>query len=93
MGDRTALDQPMLARGRHERSVRGVGDAGQQDAGGASARQDPPGRRLLTVGHGTAARDELAGLLLGGGVELVVDVRSVRGSRRLPHVRQAELEF
>lgn len=48
--------------------------------------------RLLTVGHGTAARDELAGLLLGAGVELVVDMRSVPGSRRLPHVRHAELE-
>jgi len=32
---------------------------------------------LLTVGHGTTAQDELAGLFQGASVELVVDVRSV----------------
>ena len=48
--------------------------------------------RLLTVGHGTAARDELAGLLQRAGVGLIVDVRSAPGSRRLPQYRRAELE-
>jgi uncharacterized protein (DUF488 family) len=49
------------------------------------------GRRLLTVGHGTAGRDELLGLLRHAGVQLVVDVRSAPGSRRFPHVRRSEL--
>ena len=43
------------------------------------------------MGHGTAGRDELAGLLRGAGVELVVDVRSAPGSRRFPQFRRAEL--
>ena len=34
------------------------------------------GPRLLTAGHGTATGEELAGLLRGACVELVVDVRS-----------------
>ncbi|MGH9065138.1 MAG: hypothetical protein ACRD0L_14430 [Acidimicrobiales bacterium] len=40
------------------------------------------GTSLLTVGHGTMERQELADLLAGSGVELVVDVRSVPASRR-----------
>ena len=51
----------------------------------------PPGPCLLTVGHGTAGRDELARLLRAAGVELVVDVRSAPGSRRFPQFRRAEL--
>jgi len=47
---------------------------------------------LLTVGHSTATSGELAGLLEGAGVELVVDVRSVPGSRRHPQFSRAELE-
>ena len=47
---------------------------------------------LLTVGHGTASQEELAALLDGAGVELVVDVRTAPGSRRHPHVARAELE-
>ena len=47
---------------------------------------------LLTVGHGTATQAELAELLTGAGVELVVDVRIAPGSRRHPHVARAELE-
>ena len=47
---------------------------------------------LLTVGHGTASSDELAVLLEGAGVKLVVDVRSVPGSRRNPQFGRAELE-
>nr|WP_243408114.1 DUF488 domain-containing protein [Frankia canadensis] len=44
---------------------------------------------LLTVGHGTADRETLTGLLLGAGVEEVVDVRSAPGSRRNPDVARA----
>jgi uncharacterized protein (DUF488 family) len=39
---------------------------------------------LLTVGHGAQEADELAGLLRGAGVRLLVDVRSFPGSRRHP---------
>lgn len=48
--------------------------------------------RLLTVGHGTATETELAGLLQGAGVESVVDVRSVPGSRRNPQFGRSRLE-
>lgn len=64
--------------------------AGGTDGAQAPGRR-PPDPRLLTVGHGTAGRDELAGLLRGAGVELVVDVRSAPGSRRFPQFRGAEL--
>ncbi|MFG2679586.1 DUF488 family protein [Streptomyces sp. NPDC048392] len=40
--------------------------------------------RLVTFGHGTAGRAELAGLLHGAGVTRVVDVRTAPGSRRDP---------
>lgn len=40
---------------------------------------------LLTVGHGVLAADELAELLRGAEVGLLVDVRSYPGSRRHPH--------
>lgn len=39
---------------------------------------------LLTVGHGTLGRDELAALLTGAGVELLVDIRRFPGSRANP---------
>jgi uncharacterized protein (DUF488 family) len=48
--------------------------------------------RLLTVGHGTATAEELAGLLQGAGVEHLVDVRTVPGSRRHPHFRREAME-
>jgi uncharacterized protein (DUF488 family) len=48
--------------------------------------------RMVTFGHGTAAQEEIAGLLRSAGVELVVDVRTAPGSRRNPHVSRAELE-
>ncbi|MGE5293015.1 MAG: DUF488 family protein, partial [Micromonosporaceae bacterium] len=51
----------------------------------------PMAPRLLTVGHGTATRDEFAALLLTAGAQLVVDVRSAPGSRRFPQYRRAEL--
>jgi uncharacterized protein (DUF488 family) len=47
---------------------------------------------LLTVGHGTASREELSALLLEAGVEAVVDVRRFPGSRRHPHVARERLE-
>jgi uncharacterized protein (DUF488 family) len=47
--------------------------------------------RLLTFGHGTASQEEIAGLLRGAGVELLVDVRTAPGSRRNPHVSRTEL--
>jgi uncharacterized protein (DUF488 family) len=40
---------------------------------------------VLTVGHGTLAADEFAGLVVGAGIEVVVDIRSYPGSRRHPH--------
>jgi uncharacterized protein (DUF488 family) len=46
---------------------------------------------MLTFGHGTAAQEEIVGLLRGAGVELVVDVRTAPGSRRNPHVSRTEL--
>jgi len=48
--------------------------------------------QLLSVGHGTMSREALAELLTGAGVELVVDVRSVPGSRRHPQFGRSELE-
>ena len=39
---------------------------------------------LLTVGHGKLDRGSLGGLLVGAGVDLVVDVRRFPGSRRNP---------
>jgi uncharacterized protein (DUF488 family) len=44
--------------------------------------------RLWTVGHGTAAAEELVALLAGAGVEQVVDVRTAPGSRRHPQFRR-----
>lgn len=57
-----------------------------------SATPGPGGLRLLTVGHGTASRDEFTRLVRGAGVQLVVDVRSAPGSRRSPQFGRAELQ-
>jgi uncharacterized protein (DUF488 family) len=46
----------------------------------------------VTFGHGTAAGDEIAGLLQAAGVAAVADIRIAPGSRRNPHVARAELE-
>ncbi|MFB4300822.1 DUF488 family protein [Actinomadura sp. NTSP31] len=46
---------------------------------------------LLTFGHGTAERQELASLLRGAGVRDVVDVRTAPGSRRNPDVHRDAL--
>jgi uncharacterized protein (DUF488 family) len=51
-------------------------------------------RPLFTVGHSTAGRDRLAGLLAGAGIGAVVDVRTAPGSRRNADVgRQALAEW
>ncbi|SCK46065.1 Protein of unknown function, DUF488 [Streptomyces sp. WMMB 714] len=47
---------------------------------------------LVTFGHSTAARDALAALLDGAGVQEVVDVRTAPGSRRNPDAGRGELE-
>jgi uncharacterized protein (DUF488 family) len=47
---------------------------------------------ILTVGHSTRAPGELEELLLGHGVELLVDVRAHPGSRRMPHFGSGALE-
>ncbi|MBU6532607.1 DUF488 family protein [Streptomyces sp. NPDC057245] len=46
---------------------------------------------LVTFGHGTAGRTELAGLLRGAGVAAVVDVRTAPGSRRDPDLLRERL--
>jgi uncharacterized protein (DUF488 family) len=57
---------------------------------------DDPGSagrtQLLSVGHGTMTSEALAELFTGAGVELVVDVRSVPGSRRHPQFGRSEFE-
>lgn len=47
--------------------------------------------RLLTVGHGTATANEVADLLTGAGVGLLVDVRRFPGSRRDPSLARDAL--
>jgi uncharacterized protein (DUF488 family) len=47
---------------------------------------------LLTVGHGTLGRAELAGLLQGAGVHALVDVRTAPGSRHNPDVSRGAME-
>jgi uncharacterized protein (DUF488 family) len=46
---------------------------------------------LFTVGHGTLAADELAGLLVDQEVAELVDVRAFPGSRRHPQFGRAEM--
>ncbi|MER7003220.1 DUF488 domain-containing protein [Dactylosporangium sp. NPDC000555] len=46
---------------------------------------------LVTFGHGTADRDQLADLLRPAGIAAVVDVRSAPGSRRNPDVGRERL--
>ena len=47
---------------------------------------------LRTVGHGTLTADELARLVTGAGVEMVVDVRSFPASRRHPQFGREAME-
>ena len=46
----------------------------------------------MTVGHGTLDAPPFAELVRGAAVDLVVDVRSYPGSRRVPHFGRAVLE-
>jgi uncharacterized protein (DUF488 family) len=46
---------------------------------------------LLTFGHGTASAEQMVSLLQNAGVSVLIDVRTVPGSRRHPHVARAEL--
>lgn len=75
-----------------------VPEAGPDDpAGPAHELQAWPrlgwrGFRLLTVGHGTASRDEFTRLVREAGVEVVVDVRSAPGSRRSPQFGRPEMQ-
>jgi uncharacterized protein (DUF488 family) len=41
--------------------------------------------QLLTVGHGTASREDFNELLSAAGVQSLVDVRIAPGSRKFPH--------
>jgi uncharacterized protein (DUF488 family) len=47
---------------------------------------------IRTVGHGTLSAEALAELLVGAGVEMVVDVRRFPGSRRHPQFGRDEME-
>ena len=47
--------------------------------------------RLVTVGHGTLSAEALTALLVGAGVQRLVDVRTAPGSRRHPHVSKARM--
>jgi len=46
---------------------------------------------LFTIGHSTRALDEFVQLLQANNVDLVADVRTVPGSRRMPHFARAAL--
>ena len=46
---------------------------------------------LLTLGHGTAGRDQLTALITAAGGEVLVDVRRFPGSRRNPDVAREAL--
>lgn len=46
---------------------------------------------LITFGHGTAGREQIAHLLQGAGVTAVVDVRIAPGSRRDPDLARTRL--
>jgi uncharacterized protein (DUF488 family) len=47
---------------------------------------------VLTVGHSTRSLEELIDLLLQHDVALLVDVRTLPASRRMPHFAKASLE-
>ena len=46
---------------------------------------------LFTIGHSTRALDEFVQLLQANNVDLVADVRTAPGSRRMPHFARAAL--
>ena len=47
---------------------------------------------LLTFGHGAASAEQIIGLLRDAGVSALVDVRTIPGSRRHPHVARVALQ-
>ena len=47
---------------------------------------------IWTIGHSTRSLDELVELLERNRIQLLADVRTVPGSRRLPHFAKASLE-
>jgi len=47
---------------------------------------------LYTIGHSTRALDELIGALKAHSIEVLVDIRSLPMSRRLPHFNRESLE-
>ena len=57
-----------------------------------SAVSTPSRLTLLTVGHGTASREEFTSLIERARVQSLVDVRSIPGSRRNPQFGRLELE-
>ncbi|WDF35112.1 DUF488 domain-containing protein (plasmid) [Arthrobacter agilis] len=73
-----------------------MGQSAVQEAGSAadqsSSRGSIPGRRLMTIGHGTASQEELTTLLIDAGVRALVDVRIGPGSRKFPHVNKDAME-
>ena len=50
-----------------------------------------PNQTVYTIGHSTRSSDELLDLLEEAGVEVLVDVRRLPGSRRLPQFDSATL--
>jgi uncharacterized protein (DUF488 family) len=48
--------------------------------------------KIWTIGHGTRPAEELASMLRGAGVGLLIDVRAHPGSRRHPQFNQGALE-
>ena len=48
---------------------------------------------VYTIGHSTRSSDELLDLLEAAGIEVLVDVRRLPGSRRLPQFDSAALGF
>ncbi|MFN2449823.1 MAG: DUF488 family protein [Candidatus Baltobacteraceae bacterium] len=48
--------------------------------------------RMITLGHGTASEEELAGLIRRAGIAWLVDVRTVPKSRRHPQFWQEAME-
>lgn len=53
-------------------------------------KREPP--TIFTVGHSTRELDQLVKLLHRNDIQLLVDVRTAPGSRRMPHFNRLELE-
>jgi uncharacterized protein (DUF488 family) len=49
--------------------------------------------RIFTVGHGARALDDFIAILVGAGVDLLVDVRRYPGSRRNAHFSQNRMRL